>query len=190
MNDDSSQSMTDEEQLSAADLEGLKAKADMLKISYHPSIGADKLREKISAHLAEEEEDTPTPSPEPGSETKAQKADRIRKEATALVRCRVTCMNPAKKNIEGEIFTTGNAVTGTIKKYVPFNAELGWHVPRMIFDMLKARKCQIFVEERAPNGMKTKRGKLIPEFSVEELEPLSESELKALAQRQAMASGA
>jgi hypothetical protein len=38
-------------------------------------------------------------------------------------------------------------------------------------------------------GNKVRRGRLIAEFAIEELSPLSEKELKELAQRQAMAAG-
>lgn len=109
------------------------------------------------------------------------------KEATKLVRIRVTCMNPAKKEWEGEIFTVGNSVIGTHKRFVPFNADEGWHVPQIMLDMIKNRECQVFITEKSKHGVSVRRGKLIKEFAVEVLPPLTEEELKDLAQRQAMA---
>ena len=177
-----------------SELDVLKERADLLGITYHPSIGVEKLREKVSAKLAEGEPadgaETPASEAVPGvapAETPAEFQQRMINEATKLVRIRVACMNPVKKEWEGEIFTTGNAVVGTHKKYVPFNTEDGWHVPYIIYEMIKDRECQIFVTKTLPNGNKTRTGKLIKEFAVEILPQLTEEELKELAQRQAMA---
>ena len=96
-------------------------------------------------------------------------------------------MNPAKKEWEGEIFTVGNAVVGSVKKYVPFNADEGWHVPYIIYEALRERQCQIFVSSKTKNGVTMRQGKMIKEYAIEVLPPLTEEELKDLAQRQAMA---
>lgn len=163
------------------ELSALKARADLLGISYHPSIGLEKLRDKVNAALASGEQSE-------GS-VKDDAAERIelQNKAAELVRIRVTCMNPAKKEWEGEIFTTGNSVVGTFKKFVPFNADEGWHVPRIILEMIQQRQCQIFTTVKSKNGVAVRQGKLIKEFAVEILPPLTEEELKDLAQRQAMA---
>ena len=96
-------------------------------------------------------------------------------------------MNPAKKELEGEIFTTGNNLIGTVSKYVPFNADAGWHVPSILLDMLRERQCQIFVNEKTgPGGATVRKGKSIREFAIEVLDPLTAEEIHDLAQRQAM----
>lgn len=161
------------------ELTALKARADMMGVKYHPSISLEKLKEKITAHM-NAEEDKPVAEPE---------MDRaaLQKSASELMRIRVTCMNPAKKEWEGEIFTVGNAVVGTFKKYVPFNADEGWHVPRIIYEQLKDRECQVFTTVRDSRGNSTRKGKLIKEFAIEVLPNLTEEEIKELAQRQAMA---
>jgi hypothetical protein len=110
----------------------------------------------------------------------------LRKEAQRLVRVRITCMNPNKKDWDGEIFTVSNSVVGTLRKYVPFNAEDGWHIPSMMLDFLRDKQfVQHYVERK--NGQEINRHKLVKEFAIEVLEPLTEEELKELAQRQAMA---
>lgn len=175
--------MSEDTDLQAVDeLTALKARADLLGISYHPSIGLEKLRDKVNAALAEEKGDG---DKSPSAEA-AERVD-LQKKAAELVRIRVTCMNPAKKEWEGEIFTTGNAVVGTFKKFVPFNADEGWHVPRIILEMIQQRECQVFTTVRDTRGNSTRKPKLIKEFAVEILPPLTEQELKDLAQRQAMA---
>ena len=174
-------------ELMEAELAALKTRADQMGIKYHPSIGAEKLREKVQEALqgAASQEDNPTPKETNGESDSARKA-RKRREASELIRVRITCMNPNKKEYEGEIFTVGNSLVGTMKKYVPFGVE--WHVPRIMLNMIKSRKCQVFQTSRDPRGNRIKEGKLIKEFSIEELPPLCEKELKELARRQAMKS--
>lgn len=172
----------------------LKARADMLGISYHPSIGVEKLREKINAKLNDQPDPDSLVSSKAvetakGEETDGQRRKRLKDEANELVRINVTCMNPAKKEWQGEIFTAGNSLVGTFKKFVPFNTTDGWHVPRILYEMIKARECQIFYTEKAKNGIAIRRGKLIKEFAIDVLPPLTKDELSELARRQAMAAG-
>lgn len=171
------------------ELATLKTRAELLGVKYHPSISAEKLREKIAAAMAnkpEEEEEEPAVVEAPKVETATAKRLRLRQEAMALVRIRVTCMNPAKKEWEGELFTAGNSAVGSVTKYVPFNADEGWHVPRIIYNQIVDRMCQTFVNAKTQNGVTIRKGKLIREFAVEVLPPLTKDELHELAQRQAM----
>lgn len=185
--------MSEENTLSQDDLSTLKTRADQLGISYHPSIGIEKLREKVVAAMAEKAAADPAPkseAPVAVVETEVQKRKRLRLEANRLIRIRLTCMNPAKKEWDGEIFTVANSAVGTISKYVPFSADEGWHVPYMIYEQLVARQCQVFVNAKSQNGVTVRQGKLIKEFAIEVLDPLTPAELKDLAQRQAIAAGA
>lgn len=163
----------------------LKDRANRMGIKFHPNIGIDKLREKVKGELQTQINKASVSSI--GEETKGQRNQRLRKEASALVRIRLTCMNPNKKNHEGEIFTVSNSVVGTHKKYVPFNADNGWHIPKMILGVIQERECQVFVKGKDAKGREISRGKLIKEFAVEILEPLTQAELDDLAQQQAMA---
>ena len=180
---------TNDTDLVQDELTVLKKRADVMGISYHPSIGLDKLKEKVNAVLtdgpvtATEEETKPSDTK---TETEGQRKLRLKKEASKLVRIRVTCMNPNKKEWEGEIFTVSNAVVGTYKKMVPFNLDEGYHVPQIIYEQLKERKCQVFQTVKDNRGNKMRKGKLINEFNIEVLPPLTEAELKDLAQRQAL----
>ena len=176
---------TNSEELGQDELGTLKARADLLGVKYHPSISLEKLREKVTASLETEIKSEGTGIRAAESET--QKRIRLQQEASKLVRIRVTCMNPVKKEWEGEIFTVGNAGVGTFKKYVPFNADDGWHVPNIIYETMKERQCQVFTSSKTKNGVTMRQGKLIKEFAIEVLPPLTEEELKDLAQRQAMA---
>jgi len=184
--------------LQADALEDLKERATKLGIKFHPMIGEDKLREKVAEAMTRLDGEN-TPASEESDEvaaisayvapkeTKAQQAYRLKSEASELIRVRVTNMNPNKREWEGEIFTAANSVVGTFRKFVPFNVP--WHVPRIVLEQLRQRQFQHFTTEVDQRGNKVRRGRLIAEFAIEELSPLSEKELKELAQRQAMAAG-
>ena len=188
------QELDEAAQLAAAELENLKIRAEKLGVKFHPSISADKLREKIKAAQAEgegsvgEQNEVKT-STGTDEESSAAKKVRLKREGLKLVRVRITCMNPTKKEWEGEIFTVSNNAVGTVKRYVPYNVEDGWHVEQILLNQLRERQCQIFVTEKDSRGNKIRKGKLIREFAIEVLEPLTEEELHDLAQRQAMAKG-
>lgn len=184
----------------------LKAKADKLNIKYHPKIGKAKLAAKVDAVEGAQDikddlvEPTITP-PNPQNtriadisevkkqknpESAAQRRSRLIADAGKLVRIRVSCMNPNKKEYEGEIFTVSNSIVGTFRKYVPFNADEGWYVPNMIFQYLKDKECQVFYTKKMPGGEKKRVGKLIKEFAIEVLPPLTIEEITELATKQAM----
>ena len=175
---------TDTENPIQDQLTALKNRADTLGIKYHPSIGLDTLREKVNAALNEPKKEDEVE--EVKQETEAQRRARKKKEASALVRIRVTCMNPAKRELDGEIITAGNSLVGSFTKYVPYNADDGWHVPYIIYKQLLNRECQVFVSEKDDRGNRVRKGRLIREFAIEVLPPLSQDELHDLAQRQAM----
>jgi hypothetical protein len=175
---------TDTELQMPDELTALKERADLMGVKYHPSISLEKLRDKVNAAMAPTKAEEAKPE-EPHKPSRAE----LQRKASELVRIRVTCLNPAKKEWEGEIFTVGNNAVGTFKKYVPFNADEGWHVPRIIYQQLIERQCQVFYAAKDDRGRSTRKAKLIKEFAVEVLPMLTEQELKELAQRQAMAKG-
>lgn len=191
LNDDGSSEMNDAPV--PDELAALKARADLMTLSYHPNIGLEKLREKVNAAMADEPKavkevpKSKTEAVEAAVETDTQRRLRKRREATALVRIRIQCMNPAKKEWPGEIISVGNSLVGNLTKFIPFtDAEDGWHVPRMLYKHLLERQCQVFITKTDARGNKSRVGKLIREFSIELLPDLTPEELHDLAQRQAM----
>jgi hypothetical protein len=167
------------------ELESLKARAKQMGLKFHPNIGVDKLRKIVNAAL-EPEASQELPKG-PLKETKAQRTMRLRKDAHKLVRVVISCRNPDKTEWEGETFTASNSAVGSITKYVPFNNEEGWHVPQIILNMIRERKCSVFQWVKTGNGNKVKKGKQIDEFSVTVLPPLTGEELQELKERQALA---
>ena len=180
---------------STVDLDTLKGIAKILNIEYHPSIGIAKLTEKIEtksklidmtdkantlAEKIKEKQKIPT-------ETKMQQYTRMRADAMKLVRVRVNCMNPNKQKWPGEILTVRNRVIGTVKKFIPYNLETPYHIPDILYKHLLERQCQIFFSVRDKNGKTRKQGKLIKEFSIDVLPPLTPKELDDLVKQQALA---
>lgn len=104
-----------------------------------------------------------------------------------LIRIRVTCMNPAKKELKGEFFTVANKHLGNVTKFVPFGeaTENGYHVPEIIYKMMQRRKyVSITTVKDKGTGYERQNKTLVREFAIEVLPPLTESELQSLATAQ------
>lgn len=183
------------------EIEFLRDEADQLNIHYHPNISAEKLALRIEEYKKQQsiEKDTKT-EPVKINKSLEKAATRInnlseaqvkqierenhRKEAAKLVRVRITCMDPNKKDYEGEILTVSNSVCGTHRKYIPYDGR-DWHVPQIILNMMKEKQCQIFQTITDQKGNKSRKGKLIKAYAIEELDKLTDEELKELADLQA-----
>lgn len=121
-------------------------------------------------------------------ESEGQRKNRLRREATALVRVRISSMNPQKKNVKGELLCVSNRNIGTIQRYIPFNRD--WHIEKVLYDALVAKEFMVFDREKTGRaGIEVVTPRCIPEFNIQVLPPLTKGELKDLAQRQAMANG-
>ena len=172
------------------ELEALKERADVLGIKYHPSISLDKLKEKVNNALEPSTEESyiegilPDDELIPIEETQIQKQNRLRKEAGKLVRIRVTCMNPSKKEWRGEIITAANSIVPEVSKYVPFGIDDGWHVPKIILNAMKERMYTQHYTTKI-DGKLVHKQRQAKEFAIEVLPPLTQQELQALASDQA-----
>ena len=208
-NEDFSDEITSEEPMDELSL--LKERATLMGIRFSPNIGIDTLKARIeekkaslqtsefseSSSYAQEEyvsieaaqQAAAGAKVEPKAQPSAYQQRMARRDkALKLVRVRVANMNPLNSNLKGDIFSAGNSELGMIKKFVPFNAEQGWHVPQIILDVIRNKKFMTHYEVKIGNK-KIKRNKLVPEYSVEILPPLTPEELEALKQRQLMAEG-
>lgn len=130
---------------------------------------------------------TATPA-EAGPESEGQKKNRLRREAMALVRVRVSCMDPQKKNLKGELICVSNRNFGTVQRFIPFNRE--WHIEKVLYDVLIDKEYMVFDREKTGRaGIEVVTPRNVPAFNIQVLPPLTKGELKDLAQRQAMADG-
>lgn len=191
------------------ELDVLKQRADQMGISYKSNIGVEALKAKINAKLddkpdpgegdenAPTTEDTTPPAaaaaarPKSKAEQEQEIRDQQHKQMLALVRVRISCLNPAKAQIKGEIITVANKYIGTVRKFIPFGEQTdnGYHVPRILLDELKNRKFNQVSVKKGQNGQQLPVQRLVPEFAIEELPPLSPAELAKLAAAQAAVEG-
>jgi thiamine biosynthesis protein ThiC len=174
--------MSDDITPSVDELTLLKERADKMGITYSPNIGIAALKAKIEAKTGTKEETKSV-------DEEAAKREQIRKEALKLIRCRIINMNPSKKAWRGEIITVANAYIGTVRKYVAFGAATnnGYHIPKCIYDFIKARKYQTFQEVKDAKGNTRIETSMVPEFAIEVLPQLTQKELDELATAQAAA---
>jgi hypothetical protein len=178
----------------------LKQRAKMLKIKHSNNISLEALRAKVNAHIAGEtaasethDDDVANPlAGEKPAEKKMSRKMTVRqkqlKEQLRLVRVRITNLDPKKKDLPGEIFCVANEVIGTVRKYIPYGefTDAGYHIPYIIYKQLERRRFQ-HIRTRRKNGQIIVERSNAKEFAIEVLPPLTEEELKRLANAQAAA---
>lgn len=202
MNDNVTSSEQDEEITSPTELDMLKDRARTLGVEFSGNIGVETLKKRIELKLSggssddaddeAEEETAEAPAAKARPKTKAEQEmelrENLRKEKMALVRCRIYNLNPGKRDLHGEIVTVRNRYLGTVRKFIPFGeaTENGYHIPKIIYDDLKARQFQQ-IGTKQKNGQIEVTKRMVPEYSIEVLPPLSKEELEELALKQAAA---
>lgn len=184
-----------------SELDMLKQRATMMGIVFSNNIGLETLKKKIEDKMNEVPETAEAPAalvapvvaPEVLEELLEQAAAPVKvlslrnyllREATKLIRIRISCMDPKKQDLPGEFFTVANEYLGTVRKYVPFGevTDGGYHVPACILEMLQTRE---FLHIRTVTHPVTKeistKTRYVKEFAIEILPPLTAAELKNLA---------
>ena len=182
------------EQETVETLKDLKAQADLMGIKYPANAGVKKMVELIDEHkknLEEENTEAETTSDQITSEKpRTNKIGDIMDEALKLIRVRVTVNNPSKQSREGEIISAGNAVIGFVSKFIPYQPafyENGYHIPKIILDAMKEMKHTRYPKKKDRFNATMDdydNARLVPDFTIEVLPPLTEQELKELAEYQ------
>lgn len=166
-----------------SELDALKARATIMGIQYHPNISLEKLRERVNAAI--QGADNPDSDQRPAKdETDVARRSRLKKKASRLIRVRIHCNDPAKKEWPGEYITVGNNAVGTYRKFIPYNLDEPTHIPEIILNALREKRVQVFTTKRGKNGFPTRESKSIAAYTIEVLPPLTPEELKQLAQSQ------
>lgn len=188
-----------------SELDMLKSRAKLMGITFSNNIGLDALKAKIEEHKQASEAKTQTQAtaqtdeqqPEGQSENQKKKAKtlslraHLQKEKMKLVRLRITNLDPKKKDLPGEILTTGNEYLGTVRKFVPFGeaTDNGYHVPYCLYEMMRDRKFLSIKTRKGPKGQTIVEQQMVREFALEILPPLTEAELARLSAAQLSAGG-
>lgn len=188
-----------------SELDMLKSRAKLMGITFSNNIGVDALKTKIEEHKQASETKTQTQAldqtneeqPEAQTENQKKKTKTIslrthlQKEKMKLVRLRITNLDPKKKDLPGEILTTGNEYLGTVRKFVPFGeaTDNGYHVPYCLYEMMRDRKFLSIKTRKGPKGQTIVEQQMVREFALEILPPLTEAELARLSAAQLSAGG-
>ena len=184
------------------ELASLKERAISMGIGFSNNIGVDALKQKINDKLlgnASPETDTVIVADDeidqytlPLNEVTDQAIlrERMYKENMYLVRCRITNLNPLKKDVTGEWVTVHNKFLGTVRKLIPFgeSTDNGYHIPKILLEVLKERKF-LSMKRKRGNEQGAPEQQWVKEFAIEELPPLTKEELEQLARQQAAARG-
>ncbi len=165
------------EDMQITELDSLKQLATNKGVEFHPNIGLDKLKTKIAEFDAQHEV---TAKP---VTAQAARRDKARQEQMKLVRVRIACMDPAKREWQGEWLSVGNALLGFHTKYVLFDHE--YHLTQFMVDNLKDKKFRMSKDVPDGKGGKYSKNFFPAAYNIEYLEPLSQAELDALAADQA-----
>lgn len=168
-------------------LDNLKKRASALGITYSPNIGEQKLAEKIDAALSG------APQIEDTTQGLAEEKDPIyalnskasaRERAFLLKRVVIYPVDPRRAQLKGELVFAGNGEIGMVGKYLPFNDKRGFHVPQILLNKLEETTFTEFYNITDALGNEETQVRQRPAFIVQELAPLTEAELEAIAARQ------
>jgi hypothetical protein len=165
----------------------LKERARAMGIPVPRNVGVETLKKRIADKLEgkSEEEEAKGDRKMSQREMEQEIRERLRREKTMLIRCRIYNLNPSKRDLQGEIITVGNRFMGTIRKFIPFGeaTDNGYHIPKVIYDDLKNRKYQQ-VMTKTVRGQIEVSTRMVPEYNIEVLAPLTKEELAELALKQ------
>jgi hypothetical protein len=197
-----------------SELDVLKQRARFMNIPFSNNIRVETLRQKIQDRLdgkddAREPEAPAQPNAlELGAATSDRSAsddpvatkpavdnrpfeirerEKQEREQMRLIRCRITNLDPKKKELPGEVYCVANEYVGTVRKFIPFGeaTENGYHLPFILYENLRERKFLSITTKRDPRTkIESASERWVPEFAIEVLEPLTREELDQLAQAQ------
>lgn len=194
-------------------IEELRDAATSLELKYSGNTGIDTLRTKILTYLNEtstqeidfgghdEEIEIAPPLQKEKMVTTAQliamdasleknpnvRRQIIRAQALRLMRVKITNLDPNDSVLSGAIISVQSKYTGKVAKYVPFGeeSENGYHIPKIIYDHLKTQKFVLRKEVKGGRfGVKTYKTTMVNKFLIEDLDPLSRSDIQELASHQ------
>ena len=167
--------------------EELKDELTKLGVKYAKNASIEKLTELYEA--AKETENETNDEQPVTKEVILSDRTKARNEQLKLVRIVLHPNNPDEAQHESVLISVSNGLIGTVRRVIPFSNEEGWHVEKCIVDTLKEKQFQMFVSKKDSKGVTQVTTKLVPAYNIIELPPLTEEELKKLADTQVARSG-
>ena len=166
----------------------LKDKARRMGLSFSPNIGEDTLANKIQEHETKTQGLLDETAEEAAADTgvidKRTLRIRARRNAQKLIRVNITPNDPMRIQMLGELIFTGNAEIGTLGKFVPFGTPKGFHIPVMIYNIMKERTYTHYRYSKDAQGNEITTAVQRAAFNIEVLEPLTAAQIKRIADRQ------
>lgn len=159
--------------------DAMKKQATGLGLQFSPNIGQAKLQERINNALIEKASKPIKPI---AAETESEKLMRVRKEAMALVRVKVTCFDPTMKKRSGTYIMGGNSNTGTVRKFIQFGKP--WMMPRILVNIMKESQYQGWIEGKTQFGITKMISSMEHRYNIVELPPITTKELEIIKKRQ------
>lgn len=153
------------------ELQLLKEQADTMGIEYASNVTIKTLKAKITEKLSESTVDEV-------NETYAE----LEKDNLKLVNIIVTPMDSSRVNWQGEIFSVGNSVLGTVTKFVPFGK--AWLVPAILVKHIKAKQFQQLIPRKGSKGEDWVESRIVNAYGVQELPMPTKEEIEELAKIQ------
>lgn len=192
MSENNQTPIDDEAPVQMTELDMLKQQARVMGLEFSNNIGIETLRKKINEALADAESE-PEIEPEVAAPVERKKTlrEEIFEREMKLVRVRITNMDPMKAKRPGDYFTIANKYLGTVRKFIPYGepTDDGFHIPHCLYQMLKDRKfSQVQIKKNPDTGHESVYTRMVREFNIEVMDPLTPAEIKKLATAQ-MAAG-
>ena len=149
-------------------LDKLKERANQLGIEYPNNTTIKSLKKRITDHLNQETIE----------ETKEQYTN-LYQENMKLVKVIITPVDSAKRDYQGEYFSVGNDVLGTVTRFVPFNEE--WMIEEILAKHIESKQYQHITTKRSrDNRNETLDSRLVPAYNVQRLPLPTKEELAEL----------
>lgn len=162
----------------------LKSRADLMGIQYSTNIGVDTLKKRIAERLTGDEPQAD--APKISILLKSDEILDVRAEALKLIHVRIVSMDELKRGQQGELFSVGNSVIPTVRRFVPFN--VATHVEQFLLDQIREKEYQYFTDKKHSSGLVTRESRIGKAYAIEVLPPLTTEELAELARSQAVRS--
>jgi len=159
----------------------LKVEAEALGIDIPGNISKAKLEAKINKVRDAINEPVQNPESEKADDNDTRE-ERLRKDASRLMRVRITCHDPQFKKHHGVTRAAGSTIF-FVRRFVPFNRIT--HIEKVLYDFMKDTQYQWFEEKtNRETGRKYKVPRSSPAFVIEDLPQLTKEELATLAKDQ------
>ena len=168
---DKQSEQTTEQEQPKTELQILKEQADALGIEYAANVTIKNLKAKITEHLKDD-----------SVEDKNQQIKDAKLDSTKLVRVIITPVDSSKRDYQGQYFSVGNDVIGTISRFVPFNEE--WLIEDILAKHIENKEFQ-YLQPKKVNGREIVDSKMVKAFNVIRMALPTQEEIDELKRVQA-----